>query len=269
MTDVAATDRTGRRGHRLALPVDELGADRIVPVPRRRREVAIALVQSECEQVALRGLIPSNTLAPLRRLGPGSASKRRKEFRPRIARMDAERHVIEPERWCEVSDPVWHERKQLPQLRQHLRVLPKLYKSLLERPLQREIGERGDEHPQESSLLFSQAGQIGRGLERGELRIGVESLVIVDMESRPTARSTASSAGPGVAVGSRTALRSSDQLRPDAYTSSRSSPVSSMKVLRLTSPSAASSCRRLFQSLGIDSRRLRSTISWATGSSSR
>src|SRR3954463_6331819 len=53
----------------LALPVNELGTNGVIAIPSCRREGARRLVEREREDVRLAALIPTNALAPLRRLG--------------------------------------------------------------------------------------------------------------------------------------------------------------------------------------------------------
>ena len=73
LPDVPLARRAVGGGRGLALPVDQLGADRVVAVARRRREAADALVEREREQVGLRLLAPTT-----RRSATSAASRRRR-----------------------------------------------------------------------------------------------------------------------------------------------------------------------------------------------
>lgn len=61
---VASSRLTIGAGDALALPVDQVAADRIVPIARRRRKLPICFVQREGKKVGLRLLGPVDSCLP-------------------------------------------------------------------------------------------------------------------------------------------------------------------------------------------------------------
>ena len=87
--DVSKPRGTRRGGHGLAFPMDEFRADGVVPIPRCRREIAIALVESEGEDIRLRRLVSTHSFAPFRRLRTGPVAEGGENLRTGVARMYA------------------------------------------------------------------------------------------------------------------------------------------------------------------------------------
>ena len=78
---------------RLALPVDQRAADRVVAVPRRRREPAGGLVEGEREQLGIRLLGFVHAGLPSSDLGGGADAHGGEDLEARVAGVDLQRHV--------------------------------------------------------------------------------------------------------------------------------------------------------------------------------
>ena len=80
-----------RAGRRLALPVDQGWADRVVPVTRRGREAAAALVECERQKVRVGGPRVEDAALPGEGLRAVDEAQRGEDLDPGVASMDLQR----------------------------------------------------------------------------------------------------------------------------------------------------------------------------------
>lgn len=91
---LVALARAARRArHRLALPVHQLSADRVVAVARGRREVAAGLVEREGQQIRARRFHVVHAALPRRHLRALADAERSPDLDARVLCMRAQRHV--------------------------------------------------------------------------------------------------------------------------------------------------------------------------------
>ena len=81
-----------RTGDRLALPMNQIGTDRIVSVAGGGRELPGRLIQGKRQQVSAGIGRPVDARLPWRHLGTLPYVEGGKDFDPCIARMNLERH---------------------------------------------------------------------------------------------------------------------------------------------------------------------------------
>jgi len=104
--DVALTHCTLDACRRLALPVDQLRTDRVVPISRCRRESPDALVESEREEVCGVGLRPPNTGLPRRWFRAQADAEARKNLGSRVAGVGHDgSSCMDPERPVDIRNP--------------------------------------------------------------------------------------------------------------------------------------------------------------------
>lgn len=81
-----------RTGNGLTFPVDQLPADRVVPISRGGREVSTCFVESECQQVHRCVRKPAHAFPPLRHFQPIPFAESGKNLPPCVSGMDIQGH---------------------------------------------------------------------------------------------------------------------------------------------------------------------------------
>src|SRR5690348_13870296 len=105
MALISPSGRTVCARSGLALPMNKLAADRIIPISRGRRESAAGLVKCEDQKIATFACDEPHALAPGRDARRRSISKGRLNFNPGVPCVDGKRHRGSvAKRYCDVLD---------------------------------------------------------------------------------------------------------------------------------------------------------------------
>ena len=206
-----------RRCRGLALPVDQLRADRVVLVAGRRREVAAGLVEREGEHVGLLVRQPLDAAVPAGRPKRCPVVERRLDLDPRVAGVHVQRNVRRRSTASAAGDrPDRRARRATRRVRHAPAGEPAARPAPLGRIVTGRVvniearNMRRSRRSRSSSSSSSAIGLVRRRRTRGSGRCRSSSSTC---SRRPTARSSAVSSGPAGAVGRPAARRSSDQLR--------------------------------------------------------
>ena len=160
LVPVAQAGRSIGACGRLALPVDEVAADRVVAIASRRREAAAALVERECEQLGVCRFRFVDAALPCGDLGSCAEPEGGEDLEPAVPGVDLQRAVrVCGERSVQVVDSTEEDSEQLQKFAANLRVCPEQFERLVDARvrLDHTIGEGSREHVEESALSLGES----------------------------------------------------------------------------------------------------------------